>query len=170
MVGARLLIYKTNKQAKNKTSRACSLSYKDARKVGIIFTADDEVKHSLVKEFIKKLKKNDKDVEVICFLPKDKENHEFIFNFYTEKEISFWGKFTNPDVSKFAERTFDFLFCLDCNPHPLVEAVLGITKASCRVGCYTEGKDHFYEMMINPKRATTENLIDEIFRYIKVLR
>lgn len=169
MVGARLLIYKANRLAK-KHVRECSLPYDKAKDIGIIFTVDDLDKHMQVKEFIKKIKQSKKNVEVLCYLPKDKENYEFIFNFFTEKDISFWGSFTNNDVLNFTNRPFDFLFCLDCNPNPLVESVMAMTKASCRVGCYSSGKDQYYELMIQPKRPTTENLVDEIFRYVKILR
>jgi 5-methylcytosine-specific restriction endonuclease McrBC regulatory subunit McrC len=169
MVGEKLLIYRTTRLAKKKSSRKCSMSYRDAKNIGIIFTTGDLDKHLQVKDFIKKLQYDGKEVEVLTFLPKGEENHEFIFNFFTEKDISFFGKFTNRDVIRFAARQFDFLFYIDCNHNPLIESLMAITKAKCRVGCYTAGKDHFFELMIQPKRMTTENLLEEFFRYIKIL-
>lgn len=170
MIGNKLLIYRAKKLALKNPRRKCSISYSNAEKIGIIFTTDDIEKHKLIKTFIKKLKQDNKQVEVLTYLPKGRENHEFLFNFFTEKDVSFFGKFNNKDVIKFAARNFDFLFNLDCNPHPLLESILAICKSSCRVGCYQENKSRFYELMIQPKYSTTENLIDEMYRYTKILR
>ena len=169
MVGQKLLIYRTSRFAKKRTGRKCSISYGEAKRIGIIFTTADLEKHLLIKEFIKKLENDGKEVDVLTFLPKNEVNHEFIFNYFTEKDITFFGKFNNRDVIRFAARYFDFLFCIDLNPHPLTESILAITKAKCRVGCYIANRDHLFELMIQPKERTTENLVDEFFRYIKIL-
>lgn len=170
MIGNNLLIYRTKKLALKKSRRNCSISYSDAEKVGIIFTVDDLEKHELVKSFIRKLKKDEKEIEVLCYLPKGKENYEFIFNYFTEKDVTFFGKFNNKDVIRFAARSFDFLFCLDCNPNNMVESVLALSKSNCRIGSYHPDKDRFYELMIQPKDRSTESLINDIYRYTKLLR
>ncbi|MGK7391558.1 MAG: DUF1493 family protein [Candidatus Cyclobacteriaceae bacterium M2_1C_046] len=170
MIGNKLLTYRTKKLALKKPRRNCSISYSDAKRTGIIFTVDDLEKHEMIKSFIKKLKKDEKNVEVLCYLPKGKENYEFVFNYFTEKDVTFFGKFNNSDVIRFAASNFDYLFCLDCNPNPMIESVLALSKSNCRIGCYHPEKDRFYELMIQPKDKSTETLINDIYRYTKILR
>ncbi|HTJ48436.1 MAG TPA: hypothetical protein VL443_03200, partial [Cyclobacteriaceae bacterium] len=79
---------KTNSYLKrNKTMRG-SMPYKQAQKVGIIFSVEDKAKHDQIKEFVKRLEHDGKQVTVISFLPKKKENYEFLFDFFTDKDLT----------------------------------------------------------------------------------
>lgn len=170
MVGERLLVHRANKLAKIKRNNTCALTYDDAQKTGVIFTIDDLTKHQAIKDFVSRLKSDGKEVEVMSFLPRKKENHEFIFNYFTDKDVSLLGRFNNEEVVNFTTKPFDYIFCLDCRPHPLIESILAMSKASCRIGCYQEGKNQFYEMMIQPREYSTDSLIRETWKYIKIIK
>lgn len=153
---------------KNKTLRT-SLPYAQAKSVGIVFTIDDKSKHDIIKEFIKKLEHDGKQVKVISFLPKKKENHEFLFDFFTIKDISFWGKITAPAVATFNKTAFDYLFCLDTTPTPIVKYILAASKAKCRIGTHNETDQAYFEFMLG-KTTSTRALADELIKYSAQLR
>jgi hypothetical protein len=153
---------------KNKTLRF-NTSYNTAKRVGVIFSVEDRQKHDDVKEFIKKLEHDGKHVSVMAFLPPDHENYEFLFDFFTEREISFWGNITATNAIQFADTSFDFLFCLDSTPNPLILNLIAKSKAKCRVGkCWSQGSPYF-EMMIE-SNGTTKSLIDQVYQYTKALK
>ena len=153
---------------RNKTLRT-SLPYKQGVSIGVIFSAEDKSKHDLIKDFIKKLELDEKKVRVISFLPKKKENFEFLFDFFSEEDLSFWGNITSPSATSFVEASFDFLFYLDIQPNPLVLNLIARSKAKCRVGKYADDNKPFFELMIEGVE-NTKGLLDSMYKYTRQLR
>jgi hypothetical protein len=152
---------------RNKTSRS-SLPYKQALTVGIIFTVEDKPKHFMIKELIKKLEQDGKKVTVMCYLPHDKVNYEFLFDFFSDKDFSFWGRNTSAKAIEFSDQAFDYLFYLDTEANPLILNLLARSKAKCRVGKFWEEGQPFFEFMVKTA-GDTKGLIDGIYRYTSTL-
>lgn len=146
-----------------------SMPYKQAQKVGIIFSVEDKAKHDQIKEFVKRLEHDGKQVTVISFLPKKKENYEFLFDFFTDKDLTFWGNNTSHTATKFSETIFDYLFYIDNEPNPLIINLLAKSKAKCRVGKYVDDIEPFFELMIESKEGT-KGLIDGMYKYTTLLK
>jgi hypothetical protein len=153
---------------KNKTVRA-SIPYKQATSVGLIFTVEDKEKHEAIKDLILQLERDGKKVQVLEFLPEKKLNHEFKFDFFNLKDISFWGELTSSSALKFADIPFDYLFYIDKESNPLVLHLLARSKAHCRVGRFHESESMFFEMMIE-QDGTTQRLIESMYNYTTQLR
>jgi len=153
---------------KNKASRQ-SMPYKQALNVGIIFTVEDKQKHDAIKDFIKKLEGDGKKVQVIEFLPDDKDNFEFKFDFFTPKDVSFWGHIKAQNAIRFSDAPFDFLFYIDIAPNPLILHLLARGKARCRIGrSWVENRPYF-EFMIESINSY-QSLIDGMYKYTTQLR
>jgi hypothetical protein len=153
---------------KNKASRA-NLPYSKASTMGIIFTVEDKQKHFVVKEFIKKLELDGKHIQILEYLPAKTDNYEFRFDFFTEKDISFWGNITSANAIQFSEAPFDFLFYIDLTPNPLILHLLARSKAKCRVGNYFEEGPSYLDLMIESV-ANTQALIDGMYKYTTQLK
>lgn len=163
------LKYKTRGFLKNNNAVRTSLPYKQANSVGILFTTADKRKHDEVKEFIKRLEQDGKHVKVITFLPKNTDNFEFLFDFFTDKDVTFWGNITSENATRFTQLPFDFLFYLDTEPNPMLMNLIARSKARCRVGAYGEGVQRYFELMIESKGAL-KPLLDGMYRYTSALR
>ena len=163
------LKWRTNSALKKNRSLRASVPYKQAQSVGILFTVEDKQKHQDIKEFIHQLEQDGKKVQVLEFLPNKKENYEFMFDFFTLKDLNLWGSLTSTIASKFAETPFDYLFHVDQQPNPLVQYLLSSCKAHCRIGRYHENDCGFYELMIE-QNGTTKGLIDSMYKYTKKLK
>jgi hypothetical protein len=157
------LNYKTRTHLKKNKAIRTSLPYKQALSVGLIFTVEDRAKHDVIKDFVRHLEQDGKHVKVISLLPKNKENYEFMFDFFTEKELTFWGNIESSSANKFVDSPFDFLYYLDAEPNPL------LLNPRCRVGKFFEAGTPFFELMIETKN-TVKGMIEEMYRYTKVLR
>jgi hypothetical protein len=153
---------------KNRNPRA-SIAYRRAHSIGIIFSVEDRQKHDEVKDFIRQLEQDGKNVRVLEFLPQKKENYEFLFDFFTVDELSFWGKITSATALKFIETPFDYLFYIDQQSNPLVLNLMAQSRAHCRIGKYAEADSPFYELMIE-HQGTVKGLIDNMYKYTKLLR
>lgn len=152
-----------NQLKKNKAVRK-STDYKKAETIGILFSVEDRKKHDEVKEFIQKLQQDGKKVQVLEFLPEKKENPEFMFDFFTIKDISFWGQIESAKTLKFSDTAFDYLFCLDTKLNPMISYVLARSKSKCRVGKFHEDAQPLFELMID-SNGSTKSLIDGMYKY-----
>lgn len=157
------LVLKYNKGLKE------NVSYKNSQQMGIIFSVEDKAKHETVKELIKKFEHDGKQVQVLEFLPEKKDNYEFKFDFFSEKDLSFWGKITSNDAIKFADTPFDFLFYLDTTPNPLILHLLARSKAKCRVGRFWEDGRPYFEFMIESV-ANIQVMAETIYKYTTQLK
>ena len=164
-----ILKYRTNMLLKNNSTPRTNVAYKKAQLIGIIFSVEDRVKHDTVKELIKKFEQDGKQVTVIEFLPDNKDNYEFKFNFFTEKDLSFWGKITSNDALKFANTPFDFLYYLDATPNPMILHLLALSKAKCRVGRSWDDGQSYFEFMIE-SATNIKVMIETMYKYTSILK
>jgi hypothetical protein len=165
----KLLKARTDWELKRNKAARSTVPYKQALNVGVIFTVEDRQKHEAIKEFVKKLEHDGKKVQVIEFLPADRENFEFKFDFFSEKDLSFWGKVTAENALRFSEAPFDFLFYIDITPNPFILYLLARGKARCRVGrSWTDARNYF-EFMIESIN-NNQSLIEGIYKYTTQLK
>jgi hypothetical protein len=153
---------------RNRAIRA-SIPYAQSKSVGVIFTVEDRKKHEEVKEFVKHLEQDGKTVRVLEFLPKEKENYDFLYSFFTLDHLNFWGNVTSNEVLRFADQPFDYLFYIDIESNPLFNYILAKTKAHCRIGKFKVKENAFYELMID-SRGSYKELLDAVYKYTKELR
>jgi hypothetical protein len=163
------LKYKTRSFLKHNHAIRTSLPYKQAQSIGIIFSVEDKRKHDEIKELVRRLEMEGKQVKVMSFLPKNKENYDFLYDFFTEKDVNFWGKITSDNAVKFSEYAFDFLFYLDTEPNPFLLNILARSKARCRVGRFFEKGEPYFEFMLEGNHDT-KSLIDNLHRYTSRLK
>ena len=160
---------RTTSALKSNGSKRASTPYKHAENFGIIFSVEDKSKHDLIKDLIKRLETDGKKVKVLEFLPKKKENYEFLFDYFTIDDLSFWGNITSEDAVKFSNTPFDYLFYIDSQSNPLVLNLLARSKAHCRVGRFEESESPYFELMIEDN-GNTKSLIDNVYKYTRQLK
>lgn len=160
---------RTSSALRKANAKRASTPYKVAENIGIIFSVEDRQKHDYIKELIKKFEGDGKKVSVLEFLPKNKENFEFLFDFFTVDELSFWGDITSEKAVKFSNTPFDYLFYIDSQSNPLVLNLLARSRAHCRIGKFNESESPYYELMIEDN-GSTKSLIDNVYKYTKQLK
>lgn len=164
-----LLKLRTERLLRSQNGIHASVSYETSRQIGVLFSVEDKAKHDIVKEFIKKFEQDGKQVKVMEYLPPNKQNFEFKFDFFTENDISVWGNITSAGALKFADTAFDYLFYLDTEPNPLMVHLLARSKAKCRVGRQWENGISYFEFMVQSGPKIKE-LADTMHRYITQLK
>lgn len=160
---------RTSSALKKNGSLRVSTPYQQAASVGIIFSVEDKVKHDLIKDLIKHLEQDGKKVEVLEFLPAKKENYEFLFDFFTIEDLTFWGNIQSEKAIKFSNTPFDYLFYIDSVSNPLILNLLARSKAHCRIGKWNEDESAYYELMIEAN-GSVKALIDNMYKYTKQLK
>jgi hypothetical protein len=160
---------RTNSQLKKNKAVRANIPYKQAASIGILFSVEDRMKHDAIKELIHKFEHDGKKVQVMSFLPSKKENYEFMFDFFTVKDVSFFGQISSSHAVTFSETPFDYLFCLDETPNPMILNLLARSKAKCRVGKYHEISTPYFEFMID-NVGHIKGLMDGMYKYTTQLK
>jgi len=160
---------RTRAQLKSNKTERVSLPFSAARNVGIIFTVEDKKKHDDIKDFVHQLEKDGKKVQVLSFLPENRDNYEFLFDFFTLKDISFWGSITAANAVSFYSTSFDYLYYLDSTPNPILMNILARSKAKCRIGKHFENAQSYFELMIHSKSGQ-KNLYAGMYTYSKQVK
>jgi hypothetical protein len=168
-VRLKFLDLRTKKALRNNHAIRATIPYSASKEIGILFTVEDTAKHQMVKNFIAKLQHDGKQVQVLEYLPRKKENPEFMFDFFTVEDLSFWGKINSETAEKFIKKQFDYLFIVDTQTNPLIYHLLAHSKAHCRVGKYNERSTPFMDLMIETN-GSVQGLIDNMYEYTKKLR
>jgi hypothetical protein len=163
------LKYKTNLLLKKQKPERQSVAWKKALTAGIIFTVEDKQKHFAIKDFIKKLEQDGKHVQVLEYLPEKTENFEFKFDFFSDKDVTFWGNINSSNALQFADAPFDFLFYLDLQPNAMIMNILARSHAKCRVGKYWEEGSSYLDFMVDSVNST-QALVETLHRYISQLK
>lgn len=156
---------------RNKTSRV-SPAYGDAEKVGILYTYENKQKHLQVINFARQLKKQYRHVSVLCYLP----NHQLDYDYKTltlsPEDISITGHINDKKAADFLSLAFDYLYLVNLNQDKIINYLLSISNAKCRVGFYTPNQANFFELMINlpPEKWDIEFLIQQMFNYTQKIQ
>jgi hypothetical protein len=153
---------------KNQSLRS-SIPYKQTKSVGIVFSVEDKQIRQDVKEFIRTLELDGKQVKVLEFLPNKKENYEILFDFFSIEDLTFWGNINSEHANNFSKTSFDLLFYVDLNSNPLVLDLLARSKAHCRIGRYCKEESPYFELMIK-QVGTPKGLMETMYKYAKQLR
>jgi hypothetical protein len=142
------------------------MPYKEARKIGFIFTMHHMEEYEAIRNFENRLKKDGKEVLGLCYLPKNVENFHFHYDIFTIQDFSPFGQVKAQNVNDFIAHRFDYLICLDTNPNLYLEYILAASAAHFRIGNYIENKEALFDLMIRLNGTqSVEPLIQQIYHY-----
>ena len=130
----KILLNLFNKLKRKKLSiNRASLSYKNASHIGILYTYIDENKQRVINEFVNKLKKDGKRVDLLPAITNKNADNRY-FKTFRLKEINSIGKWSNNNVNLFIYQQYDFLIYPDLNLIPEMENILINSFSKCRIG------------------------------------
>ena len=95
-----ILPLKTKSLLKEKKGRT-SMNYRQAHKIGLLFTMNSFFDFETIRSFENKLKKDGKEIFVLSYLPANVENFDFHYDFFTQKDFSFFGSIQAANIEKF---------------------------------------------------------------------
>lgn len=169
MLKKSLINLHTKTALKRNAAKRESILFSEVKKIGIVhsYVSQEEIKS--VYHFFDQLEKSNIKVEVLILKNKETELNIPEFIIADEQELTQFGKWNNEDIKGFFNEHFDYLIHLNLEENELVENILALSKAKCRVGKYFSDKEKYYELMISPEEDNIRKLIDQIFHYIQII-
>ena len=170
MIRKVLLKIKTALALKKNDAIRVSDAYKEAKKIGLIYTYDSTRPKSKVEDLIKNFEADQKQVSTMTFVPVSAKLADPGYAYFNEKDLNAKGNWSKDTVSQFRDEPFDFLVSLDWNQNKYTQNILAGSRAKCRVGRYEEGKDQYFEMMINPNDDKYASYLEQVYHYLTNVR
>lgn len=170
MIKKLLLKIKTALALKRNDTIRVSDAYKVAKKIGLLYSLDENRSDDALDELIKKFKSDKKKVSTMTFIPVSAKIKDPGFAYFNEKDLNTKGNWSKETVDQFRNEQFDFLVSLDWSQNKYTQNILAGSKAKCRVGRYEEDKSKYFELMISTGDDKYESFLDEVYHYLTNVR
>ena len=146
----------------------------EAKTIGVVYAVNSEETYKIVETFVKSLKTKDRYIHILGYIPV-KYFPPYIIptlatDYFTGKDINWFGKPVNAYVTDFLKREFDIIINLCMEDNYTLQYICGLSKASFKVGISGEGNTDYYDFMIEAKAGLpVEDFIKEIIHYLTII-
>ena len=138
------------------------ISFGEARSIGILFDATNLQNRNLVLEYAEELRDRRKQVKLLGFFDSKLKDENFTFRHFNRKDIDWAMRPKGANVEEFINHSFDILLHLDTASSTYAEYISALSKASFKVGPFTE-QTVCYDLMIDTdQRTNLQNFIDQL--------
>ena len=141
------------------------INFENAKSIGILFDATDPEPRDRVLKYINQLKNKNKNVKTLGFFNNKQEDTNFTFKYFNVKNIDWAYRPNGDEVLEFIKQPFEILINLDSNTKIHTEYIAALSKASMRIGPYTENT-YCYDLMIDTGNTDLNHFIQEIERVL----
>lgn len=159
-----------------KSTRQKKLQSWDAIKtIGILYRVPEEADYVRFTNFIARFQADKKEVRTLGLLKTKMIPHycypRLAFDYFTPKELNWFGKPGGPKVNDFIATEFDILVNLDLTGDTVFDYIIGVSKARLKCGFYREDVVPLYDFMIRSgKPDLPEELMEQIIVWLKALK
>lgn len=122
--------------------------YRDAKKIGLLFPANDSDIRKEVLSFAKSLQKDGRKVELLGFISGVAENVSFDFPYYSEKQLNWCQVPKGESIDAWLKTAFDIVFDFNFKPEPHTDYLVELAQASIKVGLGGDRSD-LYELSLD---------------------
>ncbi len=167
--------YFLKKEMRIRERQVRSMGLDKARNIGIIFNAKDERTFKLIREYATKLRGGGlRKVKALGFVPKS-EVAAFLqssqdFDFFTREDFNLYYKPQGRKVAAFISEEFDILIDLRITKFMPLLFVVGLSRATFKVGRFGKGFEEFYDLMIDVNNDSELGFfIEQVHHYLTML-
>jgi hypothetical protein len=162
------------KTARSKTKRK-TVSFVDAKKIGIIYSANKGEDLHLINEFMLKIKAQGKKIFILAYKENAKKeefaNKRAHETFLVRKNLSFWFEPRGKEFKEFKNQSFDILINLDLKEYICLGYLTGQSNAKFRIGKYSEKLADCHDFMINfDKEKGLRFFIEQVTHYLYIIK
>jgi hypothetical protein len=160
-----------------KPRRRVACGFSKAKSVAIVYREQGESFFILVKQYVQHLKAEYgiREVLAMCYIEDPKQIphyhvHRLKYDYFTGSDVNFSLRPISDAAQSFAERPFDILIDLEREPCIPLQYIVAISKATFKVGRYTEQWPELYDLMLKvPEQATFDAYIAQVNHYLQKL-
>ena len=147
----------------------------NAKSIGIVYPLFDVPDYNHVMEFVTQLQHARKEVKVLGFVQEKNLVNRFLpklsYDFFSQHNLNWFNKPVNERVQDFIAREFDLLIDLTIQEHLPIKYVVGLSKARCKVGRFSDDNARYYDLMIKIQPMTAfREFISQVKHYLTIIK
>ncbi len=169
----KIAFYILNKKVKKIKRNRNVYNLNNAKNIGVIYNATHQENYEIAKKFILDITNQNNNVislgfvdskEVLNFYKKNEHTQ-----FFSRKNLNWYGKPNNPFIEKFISQEFDILIDLSViNDYP-IQYITALSLAKFKVGKF-KNKNSYYDFMIDINdKQDIKLLTEQINHYLKII-
>ena len=151
------------------------VSFEDAKKIGMLYDATNEQDYEMVKQYIKGIRSDHKEVFALGYVDKKQlpvsQFAQLGLDFFTKKDLK-WNMIPDSlEIRNFINEQFDILINLnEGNCFPL-NYITAMSKAKFRIGRYHKKNLNNFDFLIEAGNSTSlTNYIKEVDKYLRIIK
>jgi len=150
------------------------VNFSEAKSISIIYDASNEKEHHNVLNFGRKLQLQGKSVRALGYVGYKIIPHycnpTLTWDFFTLKEINWFGRPDSVHIRDFLKVDTDILIYLDQNNNESLHYIAGISRAKFKSGLFNEEHSDTFDLMIQLQEKVDVNvLIEQIVTYLTMI-
>ncbi|MAQ31926.1 MAG: hypothetical protein CMD26_04275 [Flavobacteriales bacterium] len=149
------------------------ITLSEAKKVALVFDAEDLDSITEVKFLLKYFLKLNIDVYVLGFINSVKKDNNFIstlhINYFNSKDVSFFGIPNNLKTNSFLRNKFDLLINLSLKNSFPVKYMSLMSNAHFKIGMSYNNNDIDYDLIFKLKIKSLNYFIKNIIHYLEII-
>ena len=145
----------------------CNVS--SAKNIGILFDATELTSFEIIRNFVKQLEQNNKDITVLGYVDDKKLIDHYLyrkgFNFITKSNLNWFNKPNNDIIESYLKSPFDVLFNLSLKELYPLQFILALSKAKLKVGKYSPSQKYLDIMIdIEKEKEAMDGIRNEVIK------
>lgn len=163
------------REFRNQKRNFKSVTFDEAKTIGILYNATSEKNYEIVKQFVKEIRAQQKDVMALGYIDKreipDMRYAKLGLDFFTRKAVNWKMKPKHPSVNNFINSDFDILINLNTEKCIPLKYISAMTRAKFKVGRFDKKNILFCDLMIKVGETMgLKDFIEQITHYLKLLK
>jgi len=148
-----------------------TINLNKARKIGILFNATDPGNYVVVDKYAKKLKAQDKKVDLYGYFNFANVQGELSYPYFSKKDFNFYSHPRNDSIEYFLNQDYDILINAYVEDNLPLEYISTFSKSKFRIGLYRKNNIHYSDVMIKQgkEQPELEEMLNEFDRYLKMI-
>lgn len=147
----------------------------NAKRVGIIYDASDEVGYKKASDFVRYLQNMKIVVKALGFYKGSQLPHYCIpmlsYDFYSTKDINWFEKPSSSFISDFINEKYDIVIDLNKAKSLSSTYIVGLSKGKFKVGMFDDDKTNIYDFMIKLEdKSNINEFIKQVIHYLTILK
>ncbi|MBN2683323.1 MAG: hypothetical protein JXR58_12505 [Bacteroidales bacterium] len=162
------------KNKRNNSRKRGVYNFETAKTVGIILNANSQFTFETARDFVKYIQSFKIEVLSLGFVDSVEVlnfySRQIGMDYFSKKNLNWYGKPKNPKVQEFIQKDFDILIDLSLNDYFPIQYITASSNAKFKIGRF-KNESACYDLMIDiSENKKLDFYIEQIKHYLSILK
>lgn len=166
--------YFLEKQLEGLKRESAGIPLREAKRIGILFSGEDDDTLKSVTDFVEELRKSGKSVRCMGYVQREKAAETlrtaWSLEFFTQADLNWFFRPESRHTLSFLEEPFDLLIDLRLQRTMPLPFMVALSRAKFKVGCHHEDEKVVHDLMIRSDESISiSEFIGQLRHYLEMV-